>query len=98
MRRILAAILAMGVCGQAWAWDDEDGEPILYGGRYRSMAEWGEAEQMKQKIESDIRQRQMNETEMLWNQEQSLRNQKELLKIEKRRLELEEERARRQDY
>ncbi len=98
MRRILAAILAIGVCGQAWAWDDDDGEPILYGGRYRSMAEWQEADRMKEQIESDIRQRQMNESQMLWNQQESLETQKEMLKIEKRRLELEEERARRQDY
>jgi hypothetical protein len=94
MRRILAAILAMGVCGQAWAWDDEDQLIEVLKEQNRSY----EAEKAQRQWESDQRQREFNETEMLWNQEQSLRNQKELLKIEKRRLELEEERARRQDY
>ena len=36
MRLILSAILAMGVCGQAWAWDDEDKYPF---GGSRSMDE-----------------------------------------------------------
>jgi hypothetical protein len=34
MRLILAAILAMGVCGQAWAWDDEPKYP--FGGMRRT--------------------------------------------------------------
>jgi hypothetical protein len=94
---IFAAVIGLTVSGQAWAWDDED-EPILYGGKYRTMAEWDRAKERQDKIDSDIQQRQFNESQMIWNQWESLDNQKEMLKIEKRRLELEEERARRRDY
>jgi hypothetical protein len=98
MRLILAAILAMGVCGQAWAWDDEGDERIFGNGRYRTMAEWQEAEEAKRQLESDRRQREFNDNEMLYNQERSLRMQEESLKIQKKRLELDEERTRRDGW
>lgn len=88
---ILAAVIGLATCGQAWGWDDDE-EPILYGGRYRSMAEWQEAEEAKRQYESDRRQEQFIQNEMLYNQERSLRMQEESLKMQKKRLELEEER------
>ena len=91
-RWIFAALVGLTVNGQAWAWEDE--EPILYGGRYRSLAEQGEAEEAKRQYESDRRQQQMNESQMLWNQERALEMQEESLKIQKKRLELEEDRER----
>lgn len=88
---IFAAAIGLSVSGQAWAWGDD--ESMLFGGRYRSMAEWQDAEEIKRQIQSDRRQRQFNDNEMLWNQEQSLRNQKKMLEIERERLEIEKERA-----
>lgn len=90
---IFAAVIGLATCGQAFAWDDEE-EPILYGGRYNSMAEWQRAKRAEQDIELYRNQQRLNEGQMLMNQEESLANQREMLKIEKRRLELEEERER----
>jgi len=90
---ILVAVIGLATCGQAWAWDDEDGdEPILYGGRYRSMGEWREAKEAQRQYESDKRQEQFNQNEMLYNQERSLKMQEESLKLQKKRLELDEQR------
>lgn len=88
---IFAAVIGLSVSGQAWAWDDD--ERIFGNGRYRTMAEWQDAEEIKRQIESDRTQRQFIENEMLWNQEESLRNQKKMLEIERERLEIEKERA-----
>lgn len=90
---IFAAVIGLATCGQAWGWDDEE-EPILYGGRYRSMGEWRKAIDQERDLEFDRNQQRLNEGQMLMNQEESLANQREMLKIEKRRLELEEERER----
>lgn len=88
-RWIFAALVGLTVNGQAWAWDDEQEEPILLGGRYKTMAEWQEADEAKRQYESDRRRQQMNESQMLWNQERALEMQKESLEIERKRLELE---------
>lgn len=89
---ILAAVIGLATCGQAWAWDDEEDEPILYGGQYRSMGEWKEAKESQRQYESDKRREQFIQNEMLYNQERSLRMQEESLKLQKKRLELDEQR------
>ena len=75
---IFAAIIGLACCGQAWAWDEE--EPLLFGGRYRSMAEWDEAEQAAQRQYWRESERDWNERQMLRNQEKSLENQKKILR------------------
>lgn len=93
---ILAAIIGLATCGQAWAWDDE--ERPFGNGRYGTMAEWREAMDAQEDLRRDRYQRQLNESQMLLNQEESLKNQKELLEIEKERLEMERERSRRDGW
>lgn len=88
---IFAAVIGLATCGQAWGWDDD--EPILYGGRYRSMAEWRRAIDAEAQLESDRTDRYLNEQQMIFNQKRSLEIQEQQLRIEKRRLELEEGRA-----
>lgn len=84
---ILAAVIGLATCGQAWAWDDD----ALYGNP-RGLTR-AELERRERQREFDDMVDQMNQQQMVQNQKRSLKIQEQQLRIEKRRLELEEGRA-----
>lgn len=90
---ILAAVIGLTVCGQAWARDD-DWEDIPWGnGRYKTLSEFHKAKTDEIQRGIDQNYAESQRMQMLQQQTESLEVQKEMLKVEKERLELEQEEA-----